>query len=164
MWYIIHTHTHTHTYIYIYNIYTHIIYVKTIYPKLVKITNLRKSENQLTQINCIFIHSVQFSHSVISDSFQPPGLQHTRLPCPLPTPRACSNLCPSSRWCHPTISSSAIPFFSCLQSFPASGSFPMSQFFTPGGQSVKASVLASVFPINIQDWFYTQATNNQKKN
>ena len=75
---------------------------------------------------------VQFSHSVVSDSLWPHGLQHSRLPCPSPTPRAHSNSCPSSRWCHPTISSSVIPFSSCLQSFPASGCFPMSQFFQQG--------------------------------
>ena len=75
-----------------------------------------------------------------------------RLPCPSPTPRACSNSCPSSWWCHPTISSSVIPF-SCLQSFPASGSFPMSQFFASGGHSIGVSVSASVLPMNIQDWF-----------
>ena len=82
-----------------------------------------------------------------------PGLQHSRLPCPSPTPGACSNLCPLSRWCHPTISSSVIPFPSCLQSFPASGFFPMSQFFTSGGQTIAVSASASVLPINIQDWF-----------
>ena len=76
----------------------------------------------------------QFSCSVVSDSLKPHGLQHARLPCPSPTPRVCSNSCPSSRWCHPTISSSVIPFSSHFQSFPASGSFPMSQFFTSGGQ------------------------------
>ena len=80
-------------------------------------------------------------------------LQHVRLPCPSPTPGACSNSCPLSWWCHPTISSSVIPFFSCLQSFPASGSYPMSQFFTSGGQSIGASASASVLPMNIQDWF-----------
>ena len=80
--------------------------------------------------------SVQFSCSVVSDSLQLHGLQHTRPHCPLPTPGACSNSCPSSWWCHPTISSSVIPFSSCLQSFPASGSFPMSQFFALGGQSI----------------------------
>ena len=96
--------------------------------------------------------SVQFSCSVMSDSLQPHGLQHTRLPCPWPTPRACSNSCPSSWWCHPTVPSSVIPF-SCLQSFPVSGSFPMSQFFTSGGQSIGASASASVLPMNIQDWF-----------
>ena len=97
--------------------------------------------------------SVQFSHSVVSDSLWSHGLQHTRLPCPSPTPRACSNSCPSGWWCHPTISSSVIPFFSCLQSFPASGSFPMSQFFASGGQSIGASASASVLPMNIEDWF-----------
>ena len=97
--------------------------------------------------------SVQFSCSVVSDSLWPHGLQHTRLPCPSPTPRACSNSCPSSRWCHPTISSSVIPFSSCLQSFSASGSFQMSQFFPSGGQSIGVSASASVLPMNIQDWF-----------
>ena len=96
-------------------------------------------------------NSVQFSSSVMPDSLRSHGLQHARLPCPSPTPRACSNSCPSSWWCHPTISSSVIPFSSCLQSFPASGSFPMSQFFTSGDQRIGAS--ASVLPMNIQDWF-----------
>ena len=89
----------------------------------------------------------------MSNSLWPHGLQHTRLPCPSPTPRVYSNSCPSSRWCHPTISSSVVPFSSCLQTFPASGSFPMSQFFTSGGQSIGVSTSASVLPINIQDWF-----------
>ena len=97
--------------------------------------------------------SVHFSCSVVSNSLWPHGLQHARLPCPSPTPGACSNSCPSSRWCHPTISSSVVPFPSCLQSFPASGSFPMSQFFTSGGQSIGISASASVLPMNIQDWF-----------
>ena len=97
--------------------------------------------------------SVQFSHSVMSDSLQPQGLQHTRLPCPSPTPRACSNSCPLSWWCHPTISSSIVPFSSCLQSFPASGSFQISQFFSSGGQSIGASASASVLSMNFQDWF-----------
>jgi len=97
--------------------------------------------------------SIQFSHSVTSDSLQPHGPQHARLPCPSPTPGACSNSRPSSWWCHPTISSSVVPFSSCPQSFPASGSFPMSQFFTSGGQSTGASAPASVLPINIQGWF-----------
>ena len=99
------------------------------------------------------MHSVQFSHSVMSNSFQPHGLQHARLPCPSLTPGACSNSCPSSWWCHPTISSSVIPFSSCLQSFPASGSFPMSQFFKSGGQSNGVSTSTSVLPMSIQDWF-----------
>ena len=96
-------------------------------------------------------HSVQFSHSV-SDSLWPHGLQNARLPCPSPTPGARSNSCPSSQWGHPTISSSVIPFSSCLQSFPASGSFPMSQFFASGGQSIGVPASASVLPMNIQDW------------
>ena len=91
-----------------------------------------------------------FSCSAVSDSLQPHGLQHIRLPCPSPFPGACSNSCPLSQLCHPTISSSVIPF-SCLQSFPASGSFLMSQLFTWDGQSIRA--LASVLPMNIQDWF-----------
>ena len=97
--------------------------------------------------------SVQFSHSVMYDSLWPHELQYTRLPCPSPTPGAYSNSCPLSRWWHPTISSSVIPFSSCLQSFPASGSFPMSQFFASGGQSTGASASPSVLPMNIQDWF-----------
>ena len=98
-------------------------------------------------------NSVQFSCSVMSDSLQHHGLQHTRLPCPSPTPRAYSNSCPLSRWCHPTISSSVVPFSSHFQSCPASGSFQMSQFFASGGQSTRASASASVFPMKIQDWF-----------
>ena len=97
--------------------------------------------------------SVQFSHSVVSGSLGSHELQHARLPCPSPTPKACSNSCSSNRWCHPTISSSVILFSSCLQSFPASGSFPRSQFFTSGGQRIGASASASVLPMNIQDWF-----------
>ena len=89
----------------------------------------------------------------MSDSLQRYGLQHTRLPYSSTTPRACSNSCPLSRWCHPTISSSVIPISSCLQSFPASGSFQMSQLFASGGQSIGVSASASVFPMNIQDWF-----------
>ena len=96
--------------------------------------------------------SVQFSWSVMSDSLQPHGLQHTSLPCPSPIPRAYSNSCPLSWWGHPTISSSVIPF-SCLQYFPASESFQMSQLFTSGGQSIGVSASASVLPVNIQDWF-----------
>ena len=94
-----------------------------------------------------------FSRSVLSDSWGPHGLQHARLPCPSPSPGACSNSCPLSQWCHPTISSSVIPFFSCLQSFPASGSFPMSWLFVPTGQNIGVSASASVLPMNIQSWF-----------
>ena len=103
--------------------------------------------------------SVQFSHSVVSDSLQPHRQQHARLPCPSPTPGVCSNSCPSCRWCHPTISSSVVPFSSCLQSFPASGSFPVSQLFASGGQSIGVSASASVLPVNIQDWFPLGWTN-----
>ena len=95
--------------------------------------------------------SVQFSHSVVSDSLQPHEVQHDRLPCPSPIPGVYPNSCPLSQWCHPTISSSVI-HFSCLQSFPASGSFPMSQLSTSGGQSIGVSVSTSVLPMNIQDW------------
>ena len=97
--------------------------------------------------------SVQFSCSVVSNSLQPHGLQHASLPCPSPTPWVYSNSCPLSRWCHPTISSSVTPFSFCLPSFPASGSFPMSQFFTSGGQSIGVLASTSVLPMNIQDWF-----------
>ena len=98
-------------------------------------------------------HSVKLSHSVMSDYLRPHGLQHATRPCPSPTPWACSNSCPLSQWCHPTISSSVIPFSSCLQTFPSSQSFLMSQFFTSGGQSIGVSASASVLPMNIQDWF-----------
>ena len=97
--------------------------------------------------------SVQFSHSAVSDSLWPHGLQHARLSCPSPTPRACSDSCPLSWWYHQTISSSLVPFSSHLQSFPASGSFQMSQFFTSGGENIGVSALASILPMNIQDWF-----------
>ena len=97
--------------------------------------------------------SVQFSCSVMSDSLWTHVLQHTRLPCPSPIFRSCSNSCPFSQWSHPTISSSVVPFTSHLQSFPASGSFQMSQLFASGGQSIAVSASASVLPMNIQDWF-----------
>ena len=95
----------------------------------------------------------------MSDSLQPHGLQHARPPCPSSTSRVYSNWCPLSRWCHPTISSSVVPFFSHLQSFPASGFFQMSQFFASGGQSIGVSVSASGLPMNIQDWFPLGWTN-----
>ena len=94
-----------------------------------------------------------FSHSVVSSSLRPHGLQHARLPCPSPTPRACSNSRPLSWWCHPAISSSVVPFSSCPQSLPASESFPVSRLFQAGGQSIGTSASASVLPMNIQDWF-----------
>ena len=96
---------------------------------------------------------VQFSPSVVLDSLRTNDLQHSRLPCLSPTPGACSNSCSSSRWCHPIILFSVIPFSSYLQSFSASGSFPMSQFFASGSQSIGISASASVLPVNIQDWF-----------
>ena len=95
----------------------------------------------------------QFSRSVTSNSLRPQGLQHARPPCPSPIPGVCSNSCPSSRWCHPTISSSVIPFSSRLKSFPASGSFQMSQFFASGGQSIGVSASVSALPMNIQGLF-----------
>ena len=97
-------------------------------------------------------YSVQFSHSVMSDSLRPHGLQHARLPCPSPTLGVYPNLCPSCQWCQSTISSSVIPFSSCLQSFPASGSFQMSQLFTSGGQSIGVSASTLVLTMNTQDW------------
>ena len=107
----------------------------------------------LIHIPCSLKISVQFSHSVVSNSLWLHGLQRARLPCPPSTPRACSNSCPLSQWCHTTVSSSVGPFSHCLQSFSASGSFPKSQFFASGGQSIGASALASVLPMSIQDYF-----------
>ena len=99
------------------------------------------------------LSSVQFSRSVVSDSLQPHESQNARPPCPSPTPGVYSNPCPLSWWCHPIISSSVVPFSSCPQSLPASGSFPMSQLFSWGGQSIGVSASASVFPMSTQDWF-----------
>ena len=99
------------------------------------------------------LSSVQFSLSVVSDSLWPHELQYTRPPCPSPTPRAYPNSCPLSRWYHPTISFSVVPFSFCPQSFPGSGSFQMSQLFASGGQSIGVSASASVLPVNTQDWF-----------
>ena len=103
--------------------------------------------SQLSQFS-----SVQFSRSVVSDSFRPHELQHARPPCPSPTPGVYWNSCPSSRWCHPAISSSVVPFSSCPQSLPASGSFPMSQLSASGGHSIGVSASASALPMNTQDW------------
>ena len=100
-------------------------------------------ETQENCVTCCHLQSVQLSCSVVSDSLRPHGLPHARLPCPSPTPGACSNSCPWIRWCYPTISSSVLPV-SCLQSFPASGSFLMSQFFASGGQSIGVSASASL--------------------
>ena len=100
-----------------------------------------------------WFNSVQFSHLVMSNSLRPRKSQHARPPCPSPTPGVCSNSCPSRRWCHPAISSSVVPFSSCPQSLQASGSFPMNQLFTSGGQSIGVSASASVLPMNTQAWF-----------
>ena len=112
------------------------------------------TERDLLQVrpilDILFYYFFQFSHSVVSDSLQPHGLQHARPPCPSPTPRVYPNSCPWHWWCHPTISSSAIPFSSHFQSFPTSGSFQMTQFLALGGQSIGVS--ASVLPMNIQAW------------
>ena len=117
-------------------------------PSLPKLSRDGSSQRSILPVK---FSSVQFSCSVMSNSLWPHGLQHARLPCLSSTPGAYSNSCPLSQWCHPTISSSVVPF-SHLQSFPASGSFPRSQFFTSGGHRIGASALASVLPMNIQDW------------
>ena len=105
-------------------------------------------------LHCLILFSsVQFNCSVVSDSLQPHWLQYARLPCSSPTPGACSNSCSLHRWCHSIISYAVVPFSSHLQSFPASGSFPVSWFFTLGGQRIGVSASASVLPMNIQDWF-----------
>ena len=100
----------------------------------------------------LIFSSVQSSRSAMSDSLRLHESQHARPPCPSPTPGVYPNSCPSSQWCHPAISSSVVPFSSCPQSLPASGSFPMSQFFSSGGQSIRVSTSASVLPMNTQDW------------
>ena len=120
----------------------------------------RRTRDQIANIRCIIKKardfqkhiSVQFSHSVVSDSLWPHKLEHARPPCPLPTPEVHPNSCPSSQWCHPAIWSSVIPFSSCPQSLPASESFPMSQVFSWGGQSIGVSASAPVLPMNTQDW------------
>ena len=112
---------------------------------------LWRQHNRTLSFWLVMSGSAQLSHSVVLDSLQPRGLQHARLPCPSPNLRACSNSIPSIWWCHPTISSSVAHFSSCLQSFPASGSFLMSQFFTSGSQSIGTST--SVLPMSIQDWY-----------
>ena len=151
-----HTHTHTHTPIYTYTqnyIWAHLprpIHRHTPWAPCFIIVRKApdagkdwRQEKGTTEDEMVGWHHQldghQFSRSVVSDSVWPHGLQHTRPPCPSPTPEACSNPCPSSRWCHPTISSSVVPFSSCLQSFPASRSFLMSQLFTSDGQSIKVS-------------------------
>ena len=119
---------------------------------------LDSSTVQTVRRCCLWIRkqalsSVQFSCSVVSSSLQPHGPQHARPLCPSPTLGVYANSSTLSRWCHLAISSSVVPFSSCLQSFPGSGSFPISQFFTSGGQSIGVSASASVLPMNIQDWF-----------
>ena len=117
--------------------------------ELIQMNNFLAWNKELRNIIWLML-LLTFSHSVVSDSLWPHGLQHSRLPCPSPSPGVCSNSCPLSWWCHPTISSPVIPF-SCPQYFPALGSFPVSQLFTSGGQSIGA--LASVLPMNIHGWF-----------
>ena len=119
-------------------------------PKNIAISQMRKLRQREVKWHDLELLSL-FSHYIVSESLQPHGLQHARPPCPSPTLGVYSNSCPLTRWCHPTISSSIVPFSSCLQSFPASGSFQMSQFFASGGPSIGVS--ASVLPMNIQDWF-----------
>ena len=131
------------------------------YPDLEKsmgciVHGVTKSRTQLGDFNFHLINhnpTIQSSHSVVSNSLQPHGLQHAMLPYPSPTPRAGSNSCPLSQWYYPTIASPVIPFSFCPQSFPTSGSFPMCWFFSSGGQRTGASASASVLPTNIQDWF-----------
>ena len=115
-------------------------------------------ENSSQSFTASSVH-IQFCHSVMSDSLQPHELQHTRPPRPSPTPRVHPNPGPLSQWCHPIIASSVIPFSSCSQSFPASGTFPMSQLFTSGGQSIGVSASTSVLPMNTQDWSPLGRTN-----
>ena len=117
---------------------------------------LRQPEGHL-QGSCQILNLSQIL--VMSDSLPLQGLQHARPPCPSPSPKVYSNSCPVSRWCHPTISSSVVPFSSHLQSFPASGPFPMSQFFPSGGQSIAASASVSVLPVTIQGWFPLEWTD-----
>ena len=107
----------------------------------------------MVKVTCLTSKAIRFSRSVVCSSLRPHGLQHARPPCPSPTPTVYSDSYPLSRWCHPTISSSVIPFSSCPQSFPTSGSFQMSQLFTLGGQSTEVSASTSVFPVNTQDWY-----------
>ena len=118
----------------------------------IAITTLKKKKRTRLDYLHYLISQLQFSCSVVSDSLQPHESQHTRPPCPSPTPGDYPNSCPSGRWCHPAISSSVVPFSSCPQSLPASRSFPMSQFFAWGGQSTGVSASALVLPMNTQDW------------
>ena len=135
-----------HAYFYVIHVFTHFIFTITLQQEV-------QPPYPYFTYTELKLEKVQFSHSVVSDSLWPHGLQHTTPPCPSPTPRVYSNSCPLSRWCHPTISSSVIPFSSNVQSFPASGSLQMSQFFVSGGQSTGVSASALVLPMNIQGWF-----------
>ena len=134
------------------NIFTHLTKLNTYSVPSIVLVIGRSLLHNATKIANKSFSSVQFSCSVVSDSLQPHGLQHARPPYLSPIPGVYSDSCPLSRWCHPTISSSVIPFFSCPQSFPASGSFQMSQLFASGGQSIGVSASTSVLPMNIQDW------------
>ena len=127
-------------------IYLCIVLGIDLYRNRYKMENIDHIKNEWSQV----WH--QFSCPVVSNSLQPHGLQHTRPPCPSSAPRIYSDSCPLSWWCHPTISSSVVPFSSCSEYFPASGSFPMIQLFAWGGQSIGVSVSASVLPVNTQDW------------
>ena len=136
---------HEHTYIHKHYLIFYIAYVRDGVTNEWRKNGLFAKSSKKTSFS-----SLKFSRSVMSDS-STPWTAAVRLHCPSPAPRVCSNSCPLSQWCHHAISSSVVPFSSCPQSFPASGSFPMSQFFTSGGQSIGVS--ASVLPVNIQDWF-----------
>ena len=127
------------------------------HPSFPHVVTINKFQVLLSIITCLPSYPIQFSRSVMSNYLQPHGLQHTRPPCPSPTPGVYSKSCPLSQWCHPTISSSVIPF-SRLESCPASGSFPMTQFFASGGQSIGVSASTSVPPVNTQDWFPLRLT------
>ena len=139
------------------------LFAKTIALKWIgKVPKLQSCENTFTDVFKaafpLVFSSVQFSHSVVSDSLWPHELQHARPPCPSATPRVYPNPCPLSCWCHPTISSSVIPFSFCPQSLPASGSFQMSQLFASGGQSIGVSTSTSILPMNTQDWSPSERT------
>ena len=123
-------------------------------PSLLQLLHWQANFSPLSYLGSPFLRQLLlFSCSIMSNSLQPHGLQNSRPPCPSPSPGPCSNSCPLSWWCHSTILSSVVAFSSCLQSFPASGSFPKSWLFASGVQSIKASVLASVLPVNSQGWF-----------
>ena len=119
---------------------------------------IRRWNKLIAKMEKVSFSSVQFSRSVVSDSFRPHESQHASPPCPSPTPGVHADSCPSSQWCHPAISSSVVPFSSCPQSLPASESFPMSQLFTWGGQSIRVSALASFLSKNTQDWSPLECT------